>query len=328
VTSQTFALATSWSHSMTSCGEPQSGILGFAMQQAAADGSPTVVENLYNQGKIDQKVFSVSLKNSSAGEQSVLIIGEPDTAYYTGNIVYSSVYDSDYGMWFTSLDGFLSTASTATNLDSSTYIDQCSSLPCVALLDTGTSLLLVPDAQLTTLKNNLISVSITVNSTNRCQDINGTLICPKSVLNSLPTLWFEFGGYALPLKGPSYFIEDDCNITDYACLAIGSSFEEFSDANFYILGDVFLRQYYVIFDESYSRIGFASMNSISVKAISSGSGSSSDVTKYIEYAAIVFGVIVIVICLCVCYSKWRNSSHDTNDKQAGLVQNDNYYYRT
>ena len=88
-TSQTFAQATLWSDDLISCSEPMSGILGFAMKAASEDGSNTVIENLYSQGQISKKIFSVQLKDTSS--QSVLIIGEPDDTYYSGDIVYGDV---------------------------------------------------------------------------------------------------------------------------------------------------------------------------------------------------------------------------------------------
>ena len=86
---QIFAEATYWENDLISCSEPMSGILGFAMKAASEDGSNTVIETLYQQSKISKKIFSVQLTDTTG--QSVLIIGEPDSDYYTGDIVYGDV---------------------------------------------------------------------------------------------------------------------------------------------------------------------------------------------------------------------------------------------
>jgi len=272
VTDQTFALATTWTKNMVSCGEKHSGILGFAMKAASSDKSNTVLENMYNQGLISKKIFSVALKNTSVGQQSVLIIGEPDPEYYRGNIINSSVLEpTTVGMWLTEMTGVLRTNAAVTNLTDTTvsWISSCkSAYPCIALLDTGTSYLLMPSTAYNSFVNELITISKNINSSKYCHTSpRGNFICLKSVVESLPTLWFQIGGYALPLHASSYFLDEDCNEgDDYTCLAIAESPTE-SSYEYYILGDVFLRRYYVIFDESESTLGFASMTPISVRAL-------------------------------------------------------------
>merc|ERR1719242_1582780 len=134
-----------------------SGILGFAMKAAAADGSETLMETLYNQKQIESKVFSVSIKG--IGNQSEWIIGDPDPAKYREKIVWGEILKPDQmGMWFTQLTGVLvSNHSTLSNPHSDDYdvnsssqtgtmwLDECHDrIPCLALVDTGTSLLMVP----------------------------------------------------------------------------------------------------------------------------------------------------------------------------------------
>eukprot|EP01083_Nonionella_stella_P050075 133324_1 len=139
---QMFAEATNWSDLLISCAEPMSGILGFAMKAASEDNTNTLIESLYNQGKIKSKLFSVSLKDTN--EKSELIIGDPDPNKYK-NIVWGNIIQpTDTGMWFTQLTGILH--SNTNNLTRGyEWLDTCIDTdPCLALIDTGTSYITMP----------------------------------------------------------------------------------------------------------------------------------------------------------------------------------------
>jgi len=321
ITEQTFALANYWSIGMVGCGQNQSGILGFAMRAATADNANTVLENMYQQGYISQKIFSVSLKNTSSNEKSVLIIGEPDTSYYTGNIIYASVYEpTSYGMWFFSLESVVRTNPDVTVLTKSTitWVSNCTA-GCVGLADTGTSLLLMPASKYVPFVLEIYAAS---GGTCSYSNITDNVFCPKTVISSLPTLWFQISGYALPVKAESYFYSDECyEGSDYLCLGISTSFP-FSGQDFYILGDVFLREYYVIFDETNTQLGFASASGITVASIPFPSSSSnSNLVKYVEYAAIALVLLIIIIVVIVCIAKCQNNNKRVARKQPVLDDN-------
>ena len=59
------------------------------MKAASEDGSNTLIETLYNENQISTKKFSIQLESTDG--DSVLIIGEPDSTYYTGDIAYGDV---------------------------------------------------------------------------------------------------------------------------------------------------------------------------------------------------------------------------------------------
>lgn len=216
-TDQTFAEATYWAEDLISCSEPMSGILGFAMKAASEDGSSTVLENLYSQGQISQNVFSVSL--GSTDDSSVLIIGEPDTTYYSGDLVYGDVVQpTSTGMWFTQITGVLYT-SEGDNFtsNSATWIDTCEdSDPCLVLIDTGTSYITMPSDEYDSLTDALSDVVPS------CTTESSQFMCPSSLIDELPTLWFQVGGKSLSLNASEYFVSIGCS-NNYDCLGISSS---------------------------------------------------------------------------------------------------------
>jgi len=105
---------------------------------------------------------------------------------------------------------------------------------CQAIADTGTSLIVAPYAAYVTLSN-------IVNA-----DEYGYIEC--STVSSLPNVTFIIGGTDFVLTPSEYIIE-----SDGYCL---SGFE-YIGTDFWILGDVFIGQYYTEFDLGNNRIGFA-----------------------------------------------------------------------
>ncbi|ETO17540.1 pepsin A preproprotein, partial [Reticulomyxa filosa] len=160
------------------------------------------------------------------------------------------------GMWFIEYVGLLYTANNETTLNESNgvWVDTCKdSDPCLALLDSGTSYITMPSKEYNTLVDNMSSVG------KNCWNSYGQFICPESALSSLPNLWIQIHKKAFILTPQDYMIEDACTSKEgYFCLAI-SAIDQMGDHT-YIFGDTFLRNYYVIFDETNNRLGFGSMH--------------------------------------------------------------------
>eukprot|EP01084_Bolivina_argentea_P186310 321179_1 len=269
---QVFAEVTQWSNTLISCVEPFSGILGLGMKFVSENNSDTFMNSLFTQNQIEPKTFSVSLKGSD--EKSELIIGEPDPTKYKNDIVWSEVnHNIQNIIWSTQLTGILFTNDSHINVDENyVWIDSCFAInSCFALIDTGTSYITMP-----TKKYNLLIQYLLQYSTERevnCFMSGSRFICDTNsyhngINKDLPYLWFQIGGYALKIAPSEYMLSgiDSCYSTGssnqvYDCLGIAALDME---NNTYILGDVFLRKYYVIFDGSNHRIGFGSMENLSV----------------------------------------------------------------
>ena len=160
-------------------------------------------------------------------------------------------------MWFTQLTGVLRTDPNE-NYTSNTasWIDECTDDdPCLALIDTGTSYITMPSDEYTAFTDYLSEID------SSCGTASSQFMCPKSSKDLFPTLWFQVGGYALPLNASQYFVDNSCS-NSYTCLGISSS--DSLGSHSYILGDTFLRSYYAVFDESEYRVGFGSLGTMEV----------------------------------------------------------------
>jgi len=307
---QVFAEATSWSDLLISCYEPMSGILGFAMKAASEDGSNTIMENLYEQNQIESKLFSVALKGSD--ESSKLIIGEPDDTYYKNDIVWGSVIQpTSTGMWFTQLTGIVNTPASVLSADGEyEWVDSCmDSAPCLALIDTGTSYITVPTAVYESLIDYILSYVANSGSTAQCLRYNTDFMCATKSYTpdeDLPYLWFQLGGYAFKLSPSQYMLtgSDSCAV-GYDCMGI-SALDSMGEHT-YILGDTFLRYFYVVFDESNARIGIGSMEEEMTAAIPRPA--TTDVWTYIETGSYIIGAVGIVACIVASLWKLRKPSN-------------------
>eukprot|EP01083_Nonionella_stella_P067571 178794_1 len=333
VEDQIFAEATSWSDLLISCYEPMSGILGFAMKAASEDGSNTLIESLHSQNRIQSKLFSMVLQDKDG--KSKLIIGEPDDTYYKNDIVWGTVIQpKQTGMWFTQLTGILTTETEELSTTSSSYVwmDTCmDTAPCLALIDSGTSYITMPSATYQKLMQYLVEYTDGTNA--HCVVHRSEFMCSSKAYepdDDLPVLWFQIGMNAFKLLPNQYMLtgSDSCAV-GYDCLAI--SFLDSMGDHTYILGDTFLRKYYLVFDETNYRIGIGSNDDELMTAIPRPPIHS--YWSYIEVGSYIIGVIGVIVCIVA--SCWKVKQPDNwtwsipsnyeqiNDGNVTIQQQDN-----
>ncbi|XP_065206142.1 cathepsin D-like [Planococcus citri] len=108
-----------------------------------------------------------------------------------------------------------------------------------ALVATGSSFIHGPEEHVTAIKRSIESILSTM------QD-------PRSNLHQLPNITFTMGGEDYVLTAQDYITEyDDADVT------IGLSKTNTPSPSEWVLGAVFLRKYYTVFDTYFHRIGFA-----------------------------------------------------------------------
>ncbi|KAM4687229.1 pepsin A-like [Rhinophrynus dorsalis] len=202
---------------------PFDGILGLAYPSISSSSQTPVFDNLWSLGLLPAELFSVYL-SSDEDSGSVVIFGGTDTSYYTGSLHYIPV--SSEGYWQISM--------TSVSLGGS--VVACSS-GCQAIVDTGTSLLVGPSTAISTI---LADIGATENS-------NGEYVVDCSSISSLPDIIFTIDGVQYPIPPSAYINQSTCT----------SNFQS-SSMSFWILGDVFIRQYYVVFDRANNQVGLAS----------------------------------------------------------------------
>ncbi|XP_014648361.1 PREDICTED: pepsin II-1-like isoform X1 [Ceratotherium simum simum] len=210
---------------------PFDGILGLAYPSISASDATPVFDNIWDQGLISEDLFSVYL-SSDDESGSVVILGGIDSSYYTGSLHWVPV--SVEGYWQITVDSISMNGETIA----------CSG-GCQAVVDTGTSLLAGPTSAIDNIQSD-IGAKV---------DLLGEGVISCSAIDSLPDIVFTINGVEFPLPASAYILEED-----ESCI---SGFEgvdlDTSSGELWILGDVFIRRYYTVFDRANNRVGLASV---------------------------------------------------------------------
>jgi len=207
------------------------GILGMGFQAISVDNIITPFQLLWNQGLLAENVFSFYL-SSDPTQPGELMLGGTDPSHYTGTLKYIPLTAATY--WQTSLQGV-----TANGVDYSGGITK-------VIVDTGTSTLAGPVAQVTAFANSIGATPVVPGE-------EWAIACAKQ--KSLPNLYIEMGGMNFTLPPAAYLIEQ---AGDPLCVlgVLGLDIPP-PTGPLWIMGDVFIRQYYSVFDYGNKQMGFA-----------------------------------------------------------------------
>ncbi|XP_066481419.1 embryonic pepsinogen-like [Tiliqua scincoides] len=200
------------------------GILGLGYPSIASGGQTPVFDRLVHLGLVEQDLFSVYLSHGKTG--SMVTFGGIDKSYYSGSINWIPV--TQQGYWQIAMDSILV----------NDQVIACSG-GCQAIVDTGTSLLAGPPSGISSIQN---AIGATPGEYWE-YDIN----C--SNLPNMPEVVFVINGIQYPLTPSAYTNQDDAG----DCT---SGFQNMS-GDLWILGDVFIREYFSVFDRGNNRVGLA-----------------------------------------------------------------------
>ncbi|XP_035390645.1 gastricsin-like isoform X2 [Electrophorus electricus] len=205
------------------------GIMGLAFKPDQG----TIVDTMIQEGLIEEPVFAFYLSRDSESGSEVMF-GGTDSSYYQGQIIWVPVQQDSH--WQLVFEGF------EVNHESAGWCEN----GCTGITDTGTSLLLCPPQYVENLHQMLGSQ----------QDQNGNYVFDCSEVSSLPPLTFIMNGAHLHLPASAYVLqEEDSSGNPYCLSGISSSGEEYRNGlPYWILGDVFLRQFYSVFDQGNARV--------------------------------------------------------------------------
>lgn len=204
------------------------GILGLAFDTISVNRIAPPFYEMMEQGVIDEEVFAFYLGNSDAdgGEAT---FGGVDKTKYTGKVTYAPIRRKGY--WEVALDkiGFGGEELELENTG--------------AAIDTGTSLIAMP-TDVAEILNKMIGAT---------QNWMGQHTVDCSTLPNLPKLTFYLNGEPYTLSAEDYILQ-----VQGACL---SSFMGMDlpppIGPLWIVGDVFLRKYYTVYDYGREAVGFA-----------------------------------------------------------------------
>jgi len=206
------------------CGSGFDGICGMAFG-ALSDGLPTPMGEMVKRKELKENVFGFYLgytnSTSEAEPNSELVIGGVDPEHYTGDFVYVPLKADTY--WRVTLD------SVKVNGES------VSGAANEAIIDSGTSLIAGPDDDIKEIMTNLGAQQSEGLWVIQCQDLNDEVS-------------FTMAGHDFTIAG-----DDLVYMRDNGLCVLG-----FQGGNpFWILGDVFMRKYYVKFDWCNTQVGIA-----------------------------------------------------------------------
>ncbi|NXI93102.1 PEPA protein, partial [Psophia crepitans] len=204
---------------------PFDGILGLAFPSIASSGATPVFDNMMKQGLVDKDLFSVYLSKDEK-RSSFVLFGAIDPFYTTNGISWIPLSAETY--WQIAMD----------RVSLGRKPVACS-FGCQAIVDTGTSLLAMPNRAVSTILSILGASS------------SGEINC--SAVSRLPNIIFHINGKAFPVPPKAYVIESD----GYCSLGIEGMDVPTESGELWILGDVFIREYYVIFNRANNMVGLS-----------------------------------------------------------------------
>ncbi|XP_069495859.1 pepsin A-like [Ambystoma mexicanum] len=201
---------------------PFDGFLGLGYPRLAIDGTIPVFDNMWLQNLLPQDVYSVYL--SPHGESgSVVIFGGIDPSYYYGYLHWVPVSEEAY--WQITMAGITINGN----------VVACDG-GCQAMVDTGTSML----------GGSVLGILNIHNAIGATQNSNGEYVVDCDSIFYLPDIIFYIHGRAYNVPPRAYINLKYCT-TNFIVSPFGR----------WILGDVFIRGYYTVFDRANNYVGFA-----------------------------------------------------------------------
>jgi len=204
------------------------GILGLGWKNISVDGIPTPFENMITQKSLDEPIFSFYLQDD-ASTQGELLFGGVDKSHYTGDFVNVPLISESY--WEVSLD--------AMKYGTSPVISEQQK----AIIDSGTSLLAGPSDAVTSLAKTVGATSV--------MGKEYTIDCSKK--SSLSNLDITLGGKSFSLSPEDYILE----VSGQCLFAFIGLDVPAPRGPLWIMGDVFMRKYYSVFDYGNKQMRFA-----------------------------------------------------------------------
>jgi hypothetical protein len=209
------------SESVQPVGAPTVGLVGLAFRSISQDNDEPLLTYVYNAGLIPTNSFGMYLSTSESGiRQGQLTLGGVDRRLFKGQLTYTPITDDQ---WF------------VININGISLPGQTIASSTAVIVDSGTSCLAGPTAAV----NNIL------NSINIGSDCTG--------LSSAPNITVNIAGVNLVMNPSDYTLQyqGQCQICIQGIdLPSSIPFQ-------WILGDSFMHAYYVHFDKTGNRLGFA-----------------------------------------------------------------------
>lgn len=208
------------------------GILGLGYPSLAVGGVTPVFDNMMAQNLVDLPMFSVYMSSAPQGG-SELTFGGYDPSHFSGSLNWIPV--TKQGYWQIALDG----------IQVGDTVMFCSE-GCQAIVDTGTSLITGPSHKIKQLQEAIGATPM-----------DGEYAVDCANLNTMPNVAFLLNGVSYTLSPTAYILPDLVDGMQFC----GSGFQGLDiqppSGPLWILGDVFIRQFYSVFDRGNNQVGLA-----------------------------------------------------------------------
>jgi hypothetical protein len=199
------------------------GILGLGFDSISVGGVETVFHNAMDQGQVEKAMFAFYLGDNADGE---LTFGGYDEDKFEGDLTWVSLSDATY--WRIDMDGVKIGSFSTGNTD--------------AIVDSGTSLITGPSSDIRAIANE-IGAQPTITG-------QYTVDCEK--LEEIPAITWSIDGADYTVAGKDLVIQ-----SGGMCIFAMMGMDFPAPGPQWILGDVFMRKYYTVFDYDGKRVGFA-----------------------------------------------------------------------
>lgn len=213
------------------------GLVGMGYDALAAKGMTTPFSTLMKSDKCEEKVFAFWMKKEAQDEDEQggeMTLCGTDPEHYTGDLLYVPVTRKAYWQ-FTVESVVVNSQTLASNFE--------------AIADTGTSLITGPSEIVDQLNKAIGAYK---------NPMNGAWMVDCDNLDKMSTVIFKIGDKPFFLT-PQMYVEKVKPIPGRDVTVCLSGFEgvDMPDGPMWILGDVFISQYYTVFDQGKDRVGFA-----------------------------------------------------------------------
>jgi len=221
------------------------GVVGMSFDGKGADGSDTLLANMYNQGLLPNKVFSFWMQKTSVEHQNgvgkgELFLGGSDSDYFTSQMVHVPLIEQSTRPWEFKVD------SLRLGLN---YVTRICTNGCQASINTGTMDIWGP-------KEDIYDI---LNALDAMPNSDGSYQYKCGFLHLMPDVIFKIQGKDYTFAPEDYsWKKPGFNPVFPDCIANFKVLEDQPETNDrWVFGTTFIRKYYTEFDADRQRIGFA-----------------------------------------------------------------------
>ncbi|XP_063783558.1 cathepsin E-B-like isoform X2 [Pseudophryne corroboree] len=211
------------------------GVLGLGYPSLAVGNAVPVFDQIMNQNLVDKPIFSFHLnKDDDFQYGGELILGGIDESLYKGPIHWIPLTEKGY--WQIRLD----------NVKVNGKIAFCPD-GCEAIIDSGTSLITGPSADIKQLQTLIGSTALSFGEY--------TVDCKQT--SSLPSVTFTISQRDYTITPAQYLLKEHIGNSPVCLSGFQPMDLSAKSKKLWILGDIFMSKFYSVFDRAHDRVGLA-----------------------------------------------------------------------